>query len=86
MKILKSSKKPDRLQAEVDWKAVGRRIRELRGFDVTQKEFAEHVGISQNYLSTIEHGKVQVGSEVLLRISRTFGRSIEWLLTGVDTS
>ena len=36
----------------------------------------------QNSLSTMEHGKVEVGAEILLRISREFGKSIEWLLTG----
>jgi len=66
----------------VEWKAVGRRIRELRGFDLTQEEFAQRIGISQNYLSTMERGNVQIGSEILLRISREFGKSIEWLLTG----
>jgi transcriptional regulator with XRE-family HTH domain len=66
----------------VDWVAVGRRIRELRGFDMTQEEFAHRIGISQNYLSTVEHGKVEVGAEILLRIAREFGKSIEWLLTG----
>ena len=68
----------------MDWKTVGRRIRELRGFDLTQEEFARRVGISQNYLSTMELGKVQIGAEILLRISREFGKSIEWLLTGED--
>ena len=82
--MTKSSKKFRNVEGEVDWGAVGRRIRELRGFDMTQQEFAERVGVSQNYLSTIEHGKVQIGSEVLLRISREFGRSMEWLLTGVE--
>jgi transcriptional regulator with XRE-family HTH domain len=66
----------------VDWVAVGRRLREMRGFDMTQKEFAERIGISQNYLSTMEHGKVEIGVEILLRISREFGKSIEWLLAG----
>lgn len=66
----------------MEWKAVGRRIRELRGFDLTQEEFAQRIGISQNYLSTMERGNVQIGSEILLRISREFGKSIEWLLTG----
>lgn len=66
----------------VDWKAVGRRIRELRGFDMTQDEFARKIGVSQSYLSTVEHGRVEVGAEVLLAISRQFARSIEWLLTG----
>jgi transcriptional regulator with XRE-family HTH domain len=68
--------------ASVDWKTVGRRIRELRGFDMTQQEFARRIGISQNYLSTVEHGNVQIGSEILLKMSREFGKSMEWLLTG----
>ena len=66
----------------VDWVAVGRRIREMRGFDMTQGEFAERIGISQNYLSTMERGKVEIGAEILLRISREFVKSVEWLLTG----
>ena len=66
----------------VDWVAVGRRIREVRGFDMTQGEFAERIGISQNYLSVMERGKVEIGAEILLRISREFVKSVEWLLTG----
>jgi DNA-binding XRE family transcriptional regulator len=66
----------------VDWKAVGRRIRELRGFDMNQAEFARRIGISQSYLSTAERGKVEIGAEVLLAISRQCERSLEWLLTG----
>jgi uncharacterized protein YjbJ (UPF0337 family)/DNA-binding XRE family transcriptional regulator len=66
----------------VDWVAVGRRVREIRGFDMTQEEFAERIGISQNYLSTMERGKVEIGAEILLRISREFAKSVEWLLTG----
>ena len=66
----------------VDWARVGRRIREIRGFDMTQEQFAERIGISQNYLSTMERGKVEIGAEILLRISQEFTKSIEWLLTG----
>jgi transcriptional regulator with XRE-family HTH domain len=68
----------------VEWKAVGRRIRELRGFDVTQAELARRIGVSQGYLSTVEHGQGEIGAEVLLAISREFGKSIEWLLTGKE--
>ena len=68
--------------APIDWKAVGRRIRELRGFDMNQEEFARRIGISQSYLSTAERGKVEIGAEVLLAISRQFERPLEWLLTG----
>jgi DNA-binding XRE family transcriptional regulator len=66
----------------VDWKVVGRRIRELRGFDMTQADLAHRIGVSQGYLSTLEHGHGEIGAEVLLAISREFGKSIEWLLTG----
>ena len=40
------------------------------------------IGISQNYLSTMERGKVEIGAEILLRISQEFAKSVEWLLTG----
>jgi len=66
----------------IDWKAVGRRLRELRGFDTTQVEFAERIGVSQGYLSSSERGEREIGPEVLLRISHECGKSIDWLLTG----
>ena len=68
----------------IDWLALGRRIREMRGFDMTQAEFAKRIGISQNYLSTMERGQVEIGAEILLRISREFGKTVEWLLTGQE--
>ena len=68
----------------VDWGMVGRRIRQLRGFDMTQAELASRIGISQAYLSSIEHGKFEVGAEILLRIAREFDKSMEWLLIGED--
>jgi transcriptional regulator with XRE-family HTH domain len=66
----------------IDWKAVGRRLRELRGFDMNQAEFARQIGISQGQLSRYEKGKSEISAEVLLRISQSFGRSIEWVLMG----
>lgn len=74
-----SSKKPT-----IDWKAVGRRLRELRGFETTQKEFARQLGISQSQLSRYEKGKSEIGSEALVRITQRFKRSIEWLLIGKE--
>jgi transcriptional regulator with XRE-family HTH domain len=66
----------------IDWKAVGRRLRELRGFDMNQVEFARQIGISQGQLSRYEKGKSEITAEVLLRISQRFGKSIEWVLMG----
>jgi hypothetical protein len=40
------------------------------------------MGISQNYPSTMQHGTVEIGAEILLRIGREFGKRVEWLLTG----
>ena len=68
--------------AAFDWESVGRRIRALRGFQMTQKEFAKRIGVSQGHFSYIERGEKEIGAEILLRISREFGKSIEWLLTG----
>ena len=66
----------------VDWRAVGRRLRELRGFDLTQAEIAERIGVSQGYLSLAERGECEIGAEILLRIAHEFGKSVEWILTG----
>jgi hypothetical protein len=30
----------------------------------------------------MEHGKVEIGAEILLRISREFVKSVKWLLKG----
>ena len=51
---------------------------------MTQQAFADRIRISQTYVSDMEHGKVEVGAEILLRIAREFGKTIEWLLTGED--
>jgi transcriptional regulator with XRE-family HTH domain len=76
------SRKKIRQSETIDWKTVGERIRELRGFHMTQLDFAQSVEVSQSYLSNMEHGRVEIGAAILLRISRRSGRSIEWLLTG----
>ena len=68
----------------IDRKAVGRRIRELRGFDTKQSEMADAVGVAQSYVSAIERGEKEPGAVILFRISKLYGKSIEWLLTGTD--
>jgi len=52
------------------------------GVDITQADFASRIGVSQSYLSAVEDGHNEVRAEVLLAISREFGKSREWLLTG----
>ena len=69
-------------KSEIDWKAVGRRLRELRGFEIIQSQFALDLGISQGQLSRYEQGRSEIGAEILLRLARKSGKTIEWLLTG----
>jgi transcriptional regulator with XRE-family HTH domain len=76
---------PASAKLEIDWKAVGRRVREARGFGVNQTQFALELGISQGQLSRYEKAGSEIGGAVLLRLARKSGKTIEWLLTGRDT-
>lgn len=75
---------PASKKSEIDWKAVGRRVREIRGFEAKQAAFARELGVSQGQLSRYEQGSSEMGAEVLLRLARKSGKTIEWLLTGSD--
>lgn len=75
---------PRRTKSTTDRKSIGRRMRQVRGFDVTQGDFARMLGISQSQLSKYERGLIGPASEVLIRLKQRFGVSIDWLLTGKD--
>lgn len=62
----------------------GQRLREVRGFKVSQEEFARRIGVSQGQLSRYERGLMMPAADVLVRIKEEFGVSIDWLLTGED--
>ena len=51
---------------------------------MTQEQLAATIGVSQGHLSYMERGEKEIGAEILLRISRKFGKSLEWLLVGDD--
>jgi transcriptional regulator with XRE-family HTH domain len=69
----------------INWVAVGRRVRALRGLETNQAAFAQEIGISQGQLSRYEKGKSEISALVLLVLAEKSGRSIEWLLTGKDS-
>ena len=85
-KSIASSGSSRRAGETLDWQEIGQRIRELRGFYVTQEECAKRIGVSQGHLSRIERGEKEIGAQILLNIARAFEKSIEWLLTGQDRS
>jgi transcriptional regulator with XRE-family HTH domain len=62
---------------------AGERIRALRKvLGLTQKEFADRIGITYQMLGLYERGKYEPSEKVLKLISSTFGVSYEWLKTG----
>jgi transcriptional regulator with XRE-family HTH domain len=68
--------------ARLDLKSVGRRIREVRGFDLTQEEFGRILGVGQAQLSKYELGLSAPTADVLLKLKAHSGKSIDWILTG----
>jgi len=79
---MKPVTRKSRLKVTLDLAAIGRRIRQLRGFEMTQQELGVRLGIAQSHLSALEHGEREPCAAVLLAISREFGKSVDWLLTG----
>jgi len=65
-----------------DVRAIGRRIREIRGFDLTQREFGKMLGIGQTQLSKYEKGLSAPTLELLLKLKSYSGRSLDWIVTG----
>ena len=72
---------PDRRISSLDLRAMGSRIRALRG-ELLQKEFAVRIGISQGQLSKIESGRLAPTVEILVRLADEFGKSLDWIVTG----
>lgn len=55
------------------------RLHELRG-SLSQKEFAERIGLTQQNYANYENGKQGLKSDLITKICETFGCSAEWLL------
>ena len=65
-----------------DVRAIGRRIRQIRGFEMRQVELAKVLGITQAQLSKYERGQNVPTLELLLKLKRLCGKSIDWIVTG----
>jgi transcriptional regulator with XRE-family HTH domain len=71
-----------KLQAFSDAQAIGRRVREIRGFDLNQRSLAKLLGVTQQAVSQMERGDTLPSIEMLLKLKEYSGKSIDWLLTG----
>ncbi|WP_061222156.1 helix-turn-helix domain-containing protein [Leptospira weilii] len=54
----------------------------LKALGVTQKEFADNVGISQGFVSEIINGKNVPSHETLARIAFKYRVNLNWLING----
>ncbi len=70
------------IQIRLDPNAIGHRIREIRGLDLTQVELGKVLGITQAQLSKFEKGQRLPTLEVLLKLRMFSGKSIDWIITG----
>ncbi len=67
----------------VDKKAVGSRIREIRG-KRTQIAFAALMDATQSYISDLERGKCFPSVAFLARLKEVSERSFDWILSRRD--
>lgn len=59
---------------------IGKRITQLREEkNMSQKELAESVGITQANISRIEQGKYSVGIDILSKIATVFRKRIDFV-------
>ncbi len=73
--------RPRRSQSGIDLRAIGRRIRQLRG-RATQEEFARALRISQAQLSKYELGQSAPPLGVLAKLAERSDRTVDWILSG----
>ena len=74
--------KPNSAGSKPDLKAIGRRIRQIRGFEMRQVELAKALGITQAQLSKYERGQNAPTLELLLKLKQFSGKSIDWIVAG----
>jgi transcriptional regulator with XRE-family HTH domain len=69
-----------------DLQAIGRRIRQIRGFELTQAQFGKLIGVGQTQLSKYEKGQSAPTLEFLLKLKGYSRKSLDWIVTGVEAS
>lgn len=67
---------------KLDAEAIGRRLRELRGFYRTQNEVARETGISVASLSLFETGQRVPGGEIAAKLAAFYNTSTDYIFLG----
>ena len=72
---------------ELDYTVLGKRIaKRLKALHMKQRELAERVNTSNNYLSGIEHGKEKPNLELLVSLCESMDVRPDYLLVGASRS
>ena len=62
----------------------GARLKALRlSLNLTQSGFARKIGVPQATISAYELSKISPSAEVIEKISKTFGVTIDWLFVAI---
>lgn len=62
---------------------IGQRLNIARkAVGLTQKKMAANAGIAATYISNVENGLQNPSYDFLVKLARTYGLSIDWLLFG----
>jgi len=69
-----------------DLQAIGKRIRQIRGFDLTQAQFGKLIGVGQTQLSKYEKGQSAPTLEFLFKLKAHSGKSLDWIVDGEEMS
>ncbi|MCI5147647.1 MAG: XRE family transcriptional regulator [Candidatus Electrothrix sp. AR3] len=71
------------MQAKKDELGISDRFKSIRiDLNLTQAEFANKLGIAQNYISKIETGRKQLDTRIMHTLVEIFQIDINWILTG----
>lgn len=63
--------------------AIGERFRQVRqSHNLTQKEFAETLGIAQGFLSSVERGRKTPSATLLIAMTHLYQIDAQWLSSG----
>ena len=78
-----NSKNEKEEKAEMDYKVVGKRLRNARkSRGYTQGDIAKELGVTIAYISRVERGSGSINIKRLLQLSEFFDTSLNYFLTG----
>jgi transcriptional regulator with XRE-family HTH domain len=67
--------------------ALGNKLKQLRASKgLTQKQAADHLGITSNAYQSFEYGKIRPSQRNLLKLAQLYSVTTDYLLTDIDMS